>query len=175
MTCLIRLCKKKKSKCQTMQRDEIYTFFWKVSSPTWNWSARDYVYLIISNTFIFFSVSAGNKWCKRQFHFHTEFTTYLCYSPTCTPAQLSLLSEAIAKYSAFLEGIKKKTILSGHQNFLLFTLTQWKGWKKNAKIKHHSYGLWHDCVLFLTYRREVLVLTREEDDRMGKTRRKHDK
>lgn len=25
----------------------------------------------------------------------------LCYSPTCTPAQLSLLSEAIAKYSAF--------------------------------------------------------------------------
>lgn len=37
-----------------------------------------------------------------------DVTTYLCYSPTCTPAQLSLLSEAIARYSAFLERKQKK-------------------------------------------------------------------
>jgi hypothetical protein len=33
---------------------------------------------------------------------------YLFYSATCTPAQLSLLSEAIAKYSAFLERKEKE-------------------------------------------------------------------
>lgn len=43
-----------------------------------------------------------------EIHFHCKITTYLCYSPTCTPAQLSLLSEAIAKYSAFLEGKERK-------------------------------------------------------------------
>lgn len=41
-------------------------------------------------------------------YFVFEMTTYLCYSPTCTPAQLSLLSEAITKYSAFLEREKRK-------------------------------------------------------------------
>lgn len=42
-----------------------------------------------------------------------DVTTYLCYSPTCTPAQLSLLSEAIARYSAFLE--RKQTKHTDYQ------------------------------------------------------------
>lgn len=45
-----------------------------------------------------------------QRHAFSVPSTYLCYSPTCTPAQLSLLSEAIAKYSAFLKGRNRKKI-----------------------------------------------------------------
>lgn len=34
--------------------------------------------------------------------------TYPCYSATCAPAQLSLLSDAIAKYSSLEESEKEK-------------------------------------------------------------------
>lgn len=47
--------------------------------------------------------------------------TYQCYSATCTPAQLSLLSDAIAKYSAlkereWLKGEKGKNRQSRSEN-----------------------------------------------------------
>lgn len=52
------------------------------------------------------------RWVSRaaEMTFQCGITTYLCYSPTCTPAQLSLLSEAIAKYSAFLKRKEKKNL-----------------------------------------------------------------
>lgn len=81
-------------------------------------------------------------------HFHINITTYLCYSPTCTPAQLSLLSEAIAKYSAFLEGKEKKTQPPVVIRMWNSTLAQWNGWK-NAKTKHHSYGCMTGLCSFL--------------------------
>lgn len=87
-------------------------------------------------------------------------TTYLCYSPTCTPAQLSLLSEAIAKYSAFLERKERKSVSAIISNVFFFHSDM--GYKMQ---KQKDTGL----IFFSTYRREVLVLTREEDDRM-KTR-----
>ena len=93
---------------------------------------------------------------------------YLCYSPTCTPAQLSLLSEAIAKYSAFLErGEKKQGQVIKKKKKILWQNEM--GWK-NAKLKHHFYGCMTG-LCFVTYRREVLVLvlvlvfTTEEDDK----------
>lgn len=92
-----------------------------------------------------------------------DVTTYLCYSPTCTPAQLSLLSEAIARYSAFLERRQKK-----HADY------------ERVKHFHSEKGtitqqLWLDDIIvlfFLTGERFWFssLLTREEDDNM---RRRH--
>lgn len=53
----------------------------------------------IRSSCVFFRRSScnprGGRWCGQS------VDKALCYSPTCTPAQLSLLSDAIAKYSAF--------------------------------------------------------------------------
>lgn len=38
----------------------------------------------------------------------SQIDTYRCYSATCAPAQLSLLSDAIAKYSSLEESEKEK-------------------------------------------------------------------
>lgn len=91
------------------------------------------------------------------------FSTYLCYSPTCTPAQLSLLSEAIAKYSAFLREKKKtKTWAIGICRVAVNYETQ------KDKKKKKNCG-WTTCVIsvlfssLMTYRKEGLVLTSEQD------------
>lgn len=79
---------------------------------------------------------------------------------------MSLLSEAIAKYSAFLEREEKKQgqVIKKKKKYL----GRMKWVEKMQNLKHHFYGCMTG-LCFVTYRREVLVLvlvfTTEEDDK----------
>lgn len=77
--------------------------------------------------------------------------TYQCYSATCTPAQLSLLSDAIAKYSA----LKEREWLKGEKG-------------KNRQSRSENQNQNKVSVQWGKKGKTFVILKRADFDRLGK-------